>query len=179
MSHQTHLTTEANDIVLVRHFDAPRPLVFMAWVDPIMLAEWWGPEGFTAKVEADVREGGEMSLIMYSPEGEAYPIGGHFGEIVPNEVLVMIMDASRHSEGWHEAVKAGFIEAGGKPEDYNADPIETRVTFEDDGEGTTVTVRQTFTMATMRDAHVGLGSGVGWSGSFDKLDIILAKEMAR
>ena len=175
MSYATDIMTEANDIVLTRFFDAPRPLVFMAWVDPVMLAEWWGPEGFTATVDMDVREGGEMALTMYSPEGEAYPIGGHFGEIVPNETLVMIMDASRHSAGWHEAVKAGFIEAGGKPEDYNADPIETRVTFEDDGEGTKVTVRQTFTMATMRDAHVKLGSAVGWNGSFNKLDAVLVK----
>ncbi|MGN6364033.1 SRPBCC domain-containing protein [Asticcacaulis taihuensis] len=173
MSYQTDVATEANDIVLSRFFDAPRPLVFMAWVDPVMLAEWWGPEGFTATVDIDVREGGEMSLVMHSPDGEDYPIGGHFGEIVPNESLVMIMDASRHSEGWHEAVKAGFVEAGGRPEDYNADPIRTLITFADEGAGTRVIVRQTFTMATMRDAHVRLGSGVGWSGSFNKLDAVL------
>ncbi|MFT4074904.1 MAG: SRPBCC domain-containing protein [Asticcacaulis sp.] len=175
MTYQTDFTTEASDIVLSRFFDAPRPLVFMAWIDPVMLAEWWGPEGFTATVDIDVREGGEMSLVMHSPDGEAYPIGGHFGEIVPNESLVMIMDASRHSEGWHEAVKAGFIEAGGKAEDYNADPIRTLITFTDEGAGTRVIVRQTFTMATMRDAHVKLGSSVGWSGSFDKLDAVLEK----
>lgn len=173
MSYQTDVATEANDIVLSRFFDAPRPLVFMAWVDPVMLAEWWGPAGFTATVDIDVREGGEMSLVMHSPEGEDYPIGGHFGEIVPNESLVMIMDASRHSEGWHEAVKAGFVEAGGRPEDYNADPIRTLITFADEGAGTRVIVRQTFTMATMRDAHIKLGSGVGWSGSFNKLDAVL------
>jgi len=175
MSHTTHASTEGRDIVLTRHFDAPRALVFMAWVDPVMLAAWWGPEGFTATVDIDVREGGEMSLVMHGPDGEDYPIGGHFGEIVPNESLVMIMDASRHSAGWHEAVKAGFIEAGGRPEDYNADPIHTLVTFEDEGQGTKVTVRQTFTLATMRDAHVRLGSAVGWGGSFDKLDAVLAK----
>lgn len=175
MSYQTDVATEASDIVLTRFFDAPRPLVFMAWVDPVMLAEWWGPEGFTATVNMDVREGGEMSLIMHSPDGEGYPISGHFGEIVPNESLVMIMDASRHSEGWHEAVKAGFVEAGGKLEDYNADPIRTLITFTDEGAGTRVIVRQTFTMATMRDAHIKLGSGVGWSGSFNKLDAVLEK----
>ena len=175
MSYQTSVATEANDIVLSRFFDAPRPLVFMAWIDPVMLAEWWGPEGFTATVDMDVREGGELSLVMHSPEGEDYPIGGHFGEIVPNESLVMIMDASRHSAGWHEAVKGSFIAAGGKPEEYNADPIRTLVIFTDEGAGTKVIVRQTFTMATMRDAHVNIGNGVGWSGSFNKLDAVLAK----
>ncbi len=39
---QTPMTLE-----LKRVFAAPRPLVFKAWVDPVQLAIWWGPKGFT------------------------------------------------------------------------------------------------------------------------------------
>ena len=175
MNRQTHASTEANDIVLSRFFDAPRPLVFMAWVDPVMLAEWWGPEGFTATVSADVREGGEISLIMHGPDGSHIPVTGHFGEIVPDEVVVMAVSVKDPPPQWHEVVKAAFVEAGGAPDDYNADPAQTRVTFEDEGAGTRVTIRQTFTMKAMRDGHIKVGSVEGWSSSFNKLDSVLAK----
>jgi uncharacterized protein YndB with AHSA1/START domain len=48
------------ELHLERIFDAPRSLVFQAWTDPVRLALWWGPKGFTNPVcEIDVRPGGE------------------------------------------------------------------------------------------------------------------------
>ncbi|MDE3055014.1 MAG: SRPBCC domain-containing protein, partial [Gemmatimonadota bacterium] len=44
------------DIVIIREFDAPRPLVWDAWTRPEHLARWWGPRVFTNPVcELDVR----------------------------------------------------------------------------------------------------------------------------
>jgi len=37
----------AEELVLTRTFDAPREVVFQAWTDAKMLAEWWGPKEFT------------------------------------------------------------------------------------------------------------------------------------
>lgn len=35
--------------------------VFDAWVTPELIEQWWGPEGFTAKVhELDLTEGGRF-----------------------------------------------------------------------------------------------------------------------
>ena len=48
-------------IVITRVIDASRELVWRAWTDPKMMAQWFGPRGFTASVpELDVRVGGAL-----------------------------------------------------------------------------------------------------------------------
>ncbi|ESQ74859.1 SRPBCC domain-containing protein [Asticcacaulis sp. AC402] len=171
----TELTTEANDLILVRDFAAPRALVYQAWTDPQMLAAWWGPEGLTTTVDVDVRPGGSLSLIMHAPDGSDYPVMGEFGEVIDNEVLVMIMQVERHPPAWHAMIRGKYVELGGEEAAYVGGPIPTRITFEDCDAGTRVTVRQTFPQALVRDAHVALGNPVGWRSSFTKLDVVLAK----
>jgi uncharacterized protein YndB with AHSA1/START domain len=80
--------------VITREFDAPRELVFKAWTDPRHLAQWWGPKGFTNPVcEWDVRPGGKIYDVMRAPNGDRYPMGGEFREIVPPEKLVFACGA--------------------------------------------------------------------------------------
>ncbi len=171
---KTVIATQARDIIATRRFDAPRALVWRAWTDPQMMAAWWGPETYTATATMDVREGGAFCLTMHSPDGGDYPIPGTFGEIIENETLVMIMRIDNQPEDWHAHLKAVHAGLGGIPEQYSRDPIVMRVTFSGDNP-TTVTVRQTFTNTLMRDVHIGLGSGIGWNSSFNKLDAILAQ----
>ena len=58
---------EAN-VTLTRVFEAPRALVWKAWTDPTMMAEWFGPRGFTIPVcELDVRVGGSLRIVMRGP----------------------------------------------------------------------------------------------------------------
>jgi uncharacterized protein YndB with AHSA1/START domain len=77
------------EFVITREFEAPRELVFKAWTDPKHLAQWWGPRGFTNPVcEWDVRPGGKIYDVMRAPDGERYPMGGEFREIVVPEKLV-------------------------------------------------------------------------------------------
>lgn len=169
----TAVRTEARDIVLIRHFEAPRSLVWRAWTDARMVAQWWGPEGFTASAEIDLRPGGVCTFVMRHSDGD-YPIDGAFLEVRPEDLLVMSFSADRHPPAWHELVRNSYVEFGGVPEHYSAGPIVTRVEFADDGAGTRLTVRQTFPDEPLRDAHVHLGNGVGWGQSFDKLDRLLA-----
>jgi uncharacterized protein YndB with AHSA1/START domain len=77
------------EFVITREFAAPRELVFKAWTDPKHLAQWWGPKGFTNPVcEWDARPGGKIYDVMRAPNGDRYPMGGEFREIVPPERLV-------------------------------------------------------------------------------------------
>ena len=63
-------------VTLTRVFDAPRALVWKAWTDPTMMAQWFGPRGFTNPVcELDVR-------------GNDYPMKGVFREVLKPERLV-------------------------------------------------------------------------------------------
>ena len=60
-------------------FDAPRDLVWQAWTDPEMLAQWFGPRGFTSSVpEWDLRVGGALRIVMHGPDGNDYPMKGMF-----------------------------------------------------------------------------------------------------
>lgn len=68
---------------------APRALVFRAWTDPTLLAQWWGPRGFTAPVcEVDARPGGRIRIVMRGPDGWEHAMTGVFREVTPPERLV-------------------------------------------------------------------------------------------
>ncbi len=54
-----------------------------------MMAQWFGPRGFTAPVcELDVRVGGSLRIVMRGPDGNEYPMKGTFREVVVPERLV-------------------------------------------------------------------------------------------
>jgi len=66
---------------LTRAFDAPPTLVWKAWTDPKMMAQWFGPRDFTNPVcELDVRVGGSLRIVMRGPDGNDYPMKGVFLE---------------------------------------------------------------------------------------------------
>ena len=149
--------TAEREITIIRVFNAPRALVFKAWSDVNELAQWWGPYGVTNPVcDLDVRVGGAIRIHMRSPDGSIYPMKGEFREIVPPERLVFTNIA---------------VDAADKP------IIEgvTTVTFIERGGKTTMTL-QTRGRAVV-DYAVGYlqGMEMGWSGSIDKLEILLAR----
>ena len=75
-------------VVITRVFGAPRDLVWRAWTDPKMMAQWFGPRGFTSSVpELDLRVGGALRIVMHGPDGNDYPMKGVFREILPPERL--------------------------------------------------------------------------------------------
>ena len=66
-------------ITLTRVFAAPRALVWRAWTEPKMMAQWFGPRGFTSSVpQLDVRVGGALRIVMHGPDGNDYPMKGVF-----------------------------------------------------------------------------------------------------
>ena len=81
------------DIVIIREFAAPRQLVWDAWTKPEQIEKWFGPKGFTTRVdEQDFKVGGRSNYVMIDAKGEEYPAAGVFKEIVPIEKLVSSAD---------------------------------------------------------------------------------------
>jgi uncharacterized protein YndB with AHSA1/START domain len=81
--------TSDREIVNERLIDAPRELVFAAWVDPEQVAQWWGPDGVTNTIhEMDVRPGGVWRFVMHGPDGADYQNNIVFVEIVKPERIV-------------------------------------------------------------------------------------------
>lgn len=75
-------------VVIKRVFDAPRALVWQAWTDPKMMAQWFGPRSFTVPVcDLDVRVDGRLYIVMRAPDGAEYPMTGVFTEVAAPERL--------------------------------------------------------------------------------------------
>jgi uncharacterized protein YndB with AHSA1/START domain len=66
---------------LRRFFEAPRDLVFSAWIKPELLAAWWAPKGFNIpRCEFEAKGGGKVYLEMKAPDGTVYPMSGRIVE---------------------------------------------------------------------------------------------------
>lgn len=150
---------KANELVIVRTFNAPREAVWQAWTEAERLMRWWGPKGFTAPVcKTDLRVGGKYLYCMRSPEGRDFWSTGLYREIAAPSLLVC-SDSFADPDG--NVVPATH---------YGMDPdfpleLQITVTFEGDADITLMTLR-----------HLGIPLGemsdlcrAGWNESFDKL----------
>lgn len=81
---KTMQSTNKQDLVITRVFDAPTELVWRAWSEPEYVVQWWGPDGFTAPfARIDFREGATSFVCMSSPQfGDHYSLW-HYQKIVP------------------------------------------------------------------------------------------------
>jgi uncharacterized protein YndB with AHSA1/START domain len=93
----------AQEITITRLFDAPRELVWKAWTEPDQLAQWWGPPGWTNRLETltmDVRPGGAFRITSVSDEdGTEMTTSGAYREVLEPERLVLEEPAE---DAWHE-----------------------------------------------------------------------------
>ncbi len=103
------------EILSTRRFDVPRELIFQAWGNPVHLAQWWGPKGFSNTFHSfDLRPGGKWSFVMHGPDSVNYKNEVVFREIVKPERIVF-----DHVSAPEFQVVATFTEEDG----------QTRVTF--------------------------------------------------
>ena len=144
-------------VVLTRVFDAPRALLWKAWTDPKMMAQWFGPRGFTSSVpELDVRVGGALRIVMHGPDGNDYPMKGVFREVIAPERLVFT-NIAIDDQGNH------LLEG------------ETAVTFAEQDGKTTLTLK-THAVGLVPLAPTMLaGMEAGWTQSIDKLAEVAAR----
>src|SRR5215475_10499019 len=140
-------------ISITRIFDAPRELVYQAFIDPDQLAQWFGPVGaFVPRdtVEIDARVGGHLRFVM-TAENLSNPITATFTEVVANELLVA--DMAAEGVPGVEGTLRGTL----------------RLEFHDEGRGKTrLELRQ-----GPFDREIGDQTKAGWESSFTKLDALL------
>lgn len=71
-----------------RTFNHPVAKLYEAWANPQLLAQWWGPKGFTNTFhEHDLRPGGRWVFTMHGPEKGNYENAVTFQEVRPLEFL--------------------------------------------------------------------------------------------
>ena len=145
-----------SEITISRVFDAPRKLVYQAFIDPDQLSQWFGPVGASVPretIDIDARVGGHQRFVMVVDDDPSFrnPIDATFTEVIENELLV------------------GEMEAVGVPGADGVLKVTLRLEFHDEGDGKTrLELRQ-----GPFPGDLGDQTKLGWESSFTKLDALL------
>jgi uncharacterized protein YndB with AHSA1/START domain len=76
-------------VALERVIAAPRSKLYRAWLDPAMLARWFGPDDFSVTLATvDERVGGEHHVEMLGPDGGHTHFVSVIEDLVPDERIV-------------------------------------------------------------------------------------------
>ncbi|SRR5581483_4397833 len=145
------------ELVLSRVFDAPKELVYRAWVEPGRMFAWFGPRGFRCEVveQGEARVGAVWRFNMLAPDGRKFPNRMVFLEVVANERLVF---------------------DHGADEDDDPQRFRVTVTFDRQSDGKTVlTLRQLHPDKAQRDRTIGFGAVELGYQTLDKLAEHLAR----
>lgn len=149
----TRVTTPSDrEIRIERLFDAPRELVWRAFTDPSLVAQWWG-RGHTVDIERmEVERGGHWRFVEHSPDGQD-GFEGRYREVTPPSRIVETFE-------WD-----------GLPGYPSVESAE----FEDLGDGRTKLVAEVqFFSKEERDGMLDSGMETGMGQSYAALDRLLA-----
>lgn len=154
------------DLILERHIDAPKNLVWRALTEPELIKQWFCPKPWaTVDCRVDLRVGGEFYTVMQSPEGDKFPGASCFLEIVPQERII-----------WTAALKPGFRPAPpfSKDDKACAEIIFTCVvTLKDTTNGTQYTAHVMHGNAQQTKMHEEMGFHEGWGTALNQMvDVI-------
>jgi uncharacterized protein YndB with AHSA1/START domain len=150
------------ELTLERTYDAPLDLVWKAWTDPKLVAQWWGPQGVTNEVnEWSMQPGGKLDLVMIAGKdlgemaGQRWPMNGEFKEV-------------------NQLSKLSFT-GNAIVNDKEVMQHLTTVTFEEMDGKTHMIVHIQVTKATPEAAGPLAGMEMGWNQQLDKLGEFLKK----
>jgi uncharacterized protein YndB with AHSA1/START domain len=148
----TVTTPSDREIEITRVFDAPRDLVWRAFTEPELVAQWWG-RGNKLDVERfELERGGHWRFVEHH-EGGSDGFEGRFREVTPPERIVQTFE-------WDGM--PGYV-------------VVNTTTFEDLGDGRTrVVTGSLFHMTEERDGMLSSGMEGGLSQSYAALDRLLA-----
>ena len=152
-------TDDSKTLTITRVLKAPRDLVWKMFSDPYHLAQWWGPKGYTNRVEKlDFRTGGRWLHVMIGPDGTELPTDNDIVEVTPPRRIVF-RNAPADPRIFGDNPPPGFTRA---------------LTFDEVEGGTPLTLVCTFDRPEHKDAVVRRGFSLGTNQSFDKLEAHLA-----
>lgn len=156
---KTTITAEPGkqELFITREFDAPRELVFRAYTDPKIYAQWLGPNGLTTTFDVfEPVSGGKYRFIQKDKDGNEFSFHGVTHEVSLNERII------------------GTFEFDGLPESGHVVLETTR--FEVlPGNRTRVSSQSVFQSVADRDGMVQSGMEHGVVEGYERLDEILEK----
>ncbi|MFK0384375.1 SRPBCC domain-containing protein [Agrobacterium sp. NPDC090273] len=89
--------TDKMEVLNERLFDVDRETLFRAFSEPELLAQWWGPHGFTNTIGAfDFRPGGTWQITMTASNGTDFHNTSTFQEITAPARIVFLHHEPMH-----------------------------------------------------------------------------------
>ena len=144
-------------ITITREFDAPRDLVFRAHVDPDLLVQWLGPRDLTTTIDRyDTRDGGTWRYVQKDADGNEYGFHGVFHGTPSPDAIVQTFE--------FEGVPGHVM-------------LDTTTLEQRDGRTLMRTV-SSFQSVEDRDAMIASGMERGVRDSGDRLEELLARQLA-
>jgi uncharacterized protein YndB with AHSA1/START domain len=154
MSKMTLKTEGDKQVIVTRRFAASPEAVYRAHTDPELIKKWLlGPEGWSMPVcISEPRPGGKIRYEWTNGKGGGFHLTGEYLELNPYSRIV-------HVERMH------------LPDPTPDNHVETR--FEQDGEGTVMTLRMTLPDEQTRATMLATGMEGGMEKSYVRLDGML------
>ena len=156
---QTTITAEPGrqELFITREFDAPRELVFRAYTDPEIYAQWLGPRGLTTTFDVfEPVSGGKYRFIQKDQDGNEFSFHGVTHEVLAPERIIGTFEFDGLPEAGHVVLETTRFEA----------IAENR---------TRVTSQSVFQSVADRDGMVQSGMEHGVVEGYERLDEILTK----
>jgi len=156
---KTSITAEPGkqELFITREFDASRELVFRAYTDPEIYAQWLGPNGLETWFEVfEPVSGGKYKFVQKDKDGNEFSFHGVTHEVLLNERII------------------GTFEFDGLPESGHV-VLETTQFEALPGNRTRVSSQSVFRSVADRDGMVQSGMEHGVVEGYERLDDILEK----
>jgi len=137
---------------LERTFAAPREVVYRLLSDPVELATWWGPIGFTVPaIDFEPVVGRSYRIAMRPPDGDVFHLSGEFLEVErPRRLVFTFLWDPPHADDR---------------------PTTVTIDLEDPASGTTLRLDHgVFATAERHALHEA-----GWTESLQRLEQLLAR----
>lgn len=161
--------SDQDKFVINRSFEAPLALMFEMWTQPEHIANWTAPTGCQMHfIRADVRVGGGSFYSMSSPGGTMHGRTRYEEIRSPDRIVYTQQFCDEHENLTRHPMAPTWPETMRTFVDLSAEgPNRTRVTVTWEPAGATAEELATFSAARG-------GMTEGWTGSFDKLEAVLA-----
>jgi uncharacterized protein YndB with AHSA1/START domain len=149
----TVTTPSDREIRIEREFDAPRELVWRAFTEPELVAQWWGRGNPLVIERLEVERGGHWRFVEHAPDG-VHGFEGRFREVVAPERM-------SHTFEWDGM--PGYV-------------VIEMIELEEIGKGRTRVVNVSrFYSTEERDGMLQAGMEDGLNQSYAALDRLLAR----
>lgn len=143
------------EILITREFDAPRELVFKAFIDPKLYIRWLGPRELTMSLERfEPRNGGSWRYFQKDKDGNEFAFHGVTHEVTAPERIIGTFEFEGLPEKGHVILETARFE-----------PLP--------GHRTKLVYQSVFQSVADRDGMLQSGMEKGVNESYNRLDELL------